>query len=178
MNDNNKKPKLTLGLKKKVQSENERPKLTLGLRKKPALVQRPQIDKKTTISKPKPEKPKFISDYATPKLLNPNSKPTIKIPKTQGRLEVSIKITELPNWVETIKRNWKRFCVNGDGQIVQIVVRPRVWDKMTQADKDYPEWVANITGKMGPRIKDGFVLLEPAIQVYEKIIKPKPELNK
>ena len=32
-------------------------------------------------------------------------------------------------------------------------------------------WVASITGKMGPRIKEGFELLEVGVQVYEK--KPK-----
>ncbi|RKZ79792.1 MAG: hypothetical protein DRR19_24530 [Candidatus Parabeggiatoa sp. nov. 1] len=94
---------------------------------------------------------------------------TIRMPNTQGRLEVSIKISELPNWVETTKRDWQRICINADGQIVQMNVRPRIWNKLIQANEEYPMWVASITGKMGPRIKGGFELLEVGVQVYEKI---------
>jgi len=180
--------KLTLGLRKKAQGnyqpqENfqsnmeKRTKLTLGLRKKPALVH-PQFAGEIPASLERRSKPatgsqttkraEFLSNYIEkPRVLAPRQS-TIKIPKTQGKLEVNIKISELPNWVETIKRGWHRFCINADGQIVQMVVRPRVWNKLLQANEEYPMWVANITGKMGPRIKDGFVLLEPAIQVYEK----------
>ena len=169
-----KRSKLTLGLRKKVQDnyqpqENfqsnmeKRTKLTLGLRKKPALVH-PQFAGEIPVSIERHSKPSigyqarkrtdFLSNYIEkPRVLAPRQS-TIKIPKTQGKLEVNIKISELPNWVETIKRGWHRFCINADGQIVQMVVRPRVWNKLLQANKEYPMWVANITGKMGPRIKD------------------------
>jgi len=182
------RPKLMLGLKKKSQSHEiqqndfqtrieKRPPLTAELRKKPALVH-PQFARETQTTFERhsrspfgyrtQKKPQFLSDYAEkPRILAPRQS-TIKIPKTQGKLEVNIKISELPNWVETLKRGWQRFCINADGQIVQMLVRPRVWNKLQTANEEYPLWVANITGKMGPRIKDGFVLLEPAIQVYEK----------
>jgi hypothetical protein len=181
------RPKLMLGLKKKSQSHQtyqndfqsrieKRPSLTSELRKKPALVH-PQFSRETqttmgggykSFGDRTEKKPRFISDSVEkPRILAPRQS-TIKIPKTQGKLEVNIKINELPNWVETVKRGWQRFCVNADGQIVQMLVRPRVWNKLQTANEEYPLWVANITGKMGPRIKDGFVLLEPAIQVYEK----------
>jgi hypothetical protein len=187
------RPKLMLGLRKKPKLHQthqndeknrieKRPPLTSDFRKKPALVH-PQFSREhqTTMdggySRPPSfgyrtqKKPRFISDSVEkPRILAPRQS-TIKIPKTQGKLEINIKISQLPNWVETVKRGWQRFCVNADGQIVQMLVRPRVWNKLQQANEEYPVWVANITGKMGPRIKDGFVLLEPAIQVYEK--KPK-----
>jgi len=191
-----KRSKLTLGLKKKAQDNHQpqenfqnntekRSKLTLGLRKKPALVH-PQFagetptsfergsNSKQSVGYQARKRPEFHPNYIEkPRVLAPRQS-TLKIPKTQGKLEVNIKISELPNWVETIKRGWQRFCINADGQIVQMVVRPRVWNKLLQANQEYQMWVANITGKMGPRIKDGFVLLEPAIQVYEKLTQ-KPE---
>jgi len=191
--------KFTLGLKKKAQGNHQpkenfqsnsenRAKLTLGLRKKPALVH-PQFagetpaliqrDSKPSVGYQARKRPEFIPNYIEkPRVLAPRQS-TIKIPKTPGKLEVNIKISELPNWVETIKRGWYRLCINADGQIVQMVVRPKVWNKLLQANEEYQMWVANITGKMGPRIKDGFVLLEPAIQVYEKItLKSEPEPEK
>ncbi|RKZ38877.1 MAG: fertility inhibition FinO-like protein [Gammaproteobacteria bacterium] len=90
------------------------------------------------------------------------------MPKTLGKLEVNIKINELPNWVESIKNSRQQFYINADGQIVRMKVRNKTWQKLLQANEKYPEWVASITGKMGHHIKNGFELLEPAIQVYEK----------
>ncbi len=177
MNDGN-RPKLTLGLKKKLHKpEDDKTKTTkklrLGSRKKAALFQ-PIVDTKQpfqeTIFKKKQEfKPQSVVDKQQAPLLSRPS--TIRIPKTVGKLEINIKITELPNWVETIKRGWQRFCINVDGQIIRIKVRPRVWNKLIEANEEYTEWVASITGKMGHNIHNGFELLEPQVQVYEKIYK-------
>ncbi|NJO17566.1 MAG: fertility inhibition FinO-like protein [Thioploca sp.] len=90
------------------------------------------------------------------------------MPKTKGKLEINIKINQLPTQSQTIKRGWQRFYINIEGQIVQMKVRPRTWNKLLKANEEYPAWVASITGKMGHRIKNGFELLEPSIQVYEK----------
>lgn len=149
---------LTLGLKKKTEVifpktvENQppiqainRPRATFGLRRRPSII-RTDADR-----------------------VRPHGKPTvIKIPKTKGKLEINIKINQLPTQSQTIKRGWQRFYVNVEGQIVQMKVRPRTWNKLLKANEEYPTWVASITGKMGHRIKNGFELLEPSIQVYEK----------
>lgn len=158
-----KRTKLTLGLRKKSQglrsqSESEgsaidkRSKLSLGLRKRQEIF-RPQSV----------EREKSQQAFTFKKTIA-----NTKVNNTPGKLEVNIKISELPNWVETIKRGWYQFCVNAEGQIVQMKVRPRTWNKLLKANDEYPMWVASITGKMGYRIKDGFELLEPSIQIYEK----------
>ena len=177
MNDGN-RPKLTLGLKKKLHKPEDdqakkTPKLRLGSRKKAALFQ-PIPDKQTqfqeTTLKKKPEfQPQSVADKQQAPLLSRPS--VIRIPKTIGKLELNIKITELPNWVETIKRGWQRFCINVDGQVIRIKVRPRGWNKLMEANEEYSEWVASITGKMGHNIHNGFELLEPQVQVYEKVSK-------
>jgi hypothetical protein len=46
-----------------------------------------------------------------------------------------------------------------------------MFKKLEEAQANYPMWVAAIAGKLGEATPDGFVLVEPAIQVFEK--KPK-----
>lgn len=89
----------------------------------------------------------------------------------QGKLEVNIKITELPKEVRTIKKGWQEFFISADDQKICVRVRPRIWKKLQEANEQFPQWIASITGKMGHRIQFGFALLEPAVQVYEKKIK-------
>lgn len=182
------KPKLTLGLKKKPQNNQsaqktqneqsqataEKPKLILGLRKKAALVQPlPKINDQ--VPEQKQLRGKFglkrRQEFRPQHIEKPQKSPSpqrtnIRMPKTVGRLEINIKITELPNWVEIARRGWRRICLNVEGRIVQMTIRPKVWNKLLNANEEYPNWVASITGTMGHRIKDGFELVEPAIQVY------------
>ena len=95
---------------------------------------------------------------------------------TTGKLEVTIKINELPNDVETNKDNCKIFQLDCDGRVVSVTVKPKIWKKLEDAAANYPQWVAAIGGKMGESTPDGFVLSEPNIQVFEKKPKePKPE---
>ena len=51
-------------------------------------------------------------------------KPT-KLPMTTGKLEVTIKINELPNDVQTNKDNWKIFQLDCDGRVVSVTVKPK-----------------------------------------------------
>ncbi len=90
----------------------------------------------------------------------------------QGKLEVTIKINELPE-AKLVENGWERFEIDCDGRVISITVKPKVWKKLTDADANYPQWVAAIAGKMGEPTSDGFVLLEPNIQVFER--KPKAE---
>lgn len=89
-----------------------------------------------------------------------------------GKLEVTIKINELPTEVTTDKNGWKRFHIDCGGRPVDIALRPRMWNKLEEAKANYPLWVAAIAGTMGPSVGEGFVLQEPALQVFER--KPRP----
>ena len=90
----------------------------------------------------------------------------------QGKLEMTIKITELPQ-SQTVENGWQRLEIDCDGRIITMVVKPKVFKKLTDAAANYPQWVGAIAGKMGEATENGFVLLEPNIQVFEK--KPKAE---
>ena len=90
---------------------------------------------------------------------------------TSGKLEITIKISEFPADVKTVENGWKSFEIDCDGRLVSVTVKPKVFKKLEQAQAEYPMWVAAIAGKMGQTSENGFVLVEPNIQVFEK--KPK-----
>jgi len=85
-----------------------------------------------------------------------------------GIMELCVKINELPGDSRTLKNGWEEFIIDADDQNVKIKVRPRTWKKLQQAAREYPSWVANIRGQMGERIKGGFELLRPSVQIFEK----------
>jgi hypothetical protein len=90
---------------------------------------------------------------------------------TPGKMELTIKINEMPADVRTVENGWKEFDLDCDGQLVRIKVKPKVFKKLEQAQENYPMWVAAIAGKMGEPIDGGFALDQPNIQTFER--KPK-----
>jgi hypothetical protein len=103
---------------------------------------------------------------------------TLESSMVPGKLELNIKINQLPEH-EVVKNGWIQFVVDcGDRAKVQVTVKPKVWKKLTEAQANYPLWVASITGTLGnPTTGNrGFILETPAIQVFERKPKePKPE---
>ncbi len=91
-----------------------------------------------------------------------------------GKLELTIKINELPQ-PQTLENSWQQFEIDCDGRIVTVVVKPKIWKKLTDAASNYPQWVGAIAGKLGQQTEQGFVLEEPNIQVFER--KPKAEVT-
>jgi hypothetical protein len=95
--------------------------------------------------------------------------------KIPGKLELTIKINEFPNNIKTVENGWKQFEIDCEGRIVSVTVKPKMFKKLEDAQANYPMWVAAIAGKMGKLTNNGFVLEQPAIQVFEKKPKePKP----
>jgi hypothetical protein len=89
----------------------------------------------------------------------------------QGKLEVTIKINELPAIASKDMNGWITFNLDCDGRIFTTTVKPKVFKKLEDAQANFPMWVAAIAGKFGNPTDKGFVLGEPNIQVFEK--KPK-----
>lgn len=91
-----------------------------------------------------------------------------------GRLELTIKINELPS-PETVENGWQQFDIDCDGVVFQVTVRPKIWRRLEEADKNYPMWVAAVTGKLGKKTENGYLLDQPSIQAFERKPKePKP----
>jgi len=90
-----------------------------------------------------------------------------------GKLELTIKINELPAIASTDKNGWITFYLDCDGRIFTATVKPKVFKKLQDAQTNFPMWVAAIAGKLGAVTENGFILDEPNIQIFEK--KPKEE---
>jgi hypothetical protein len=67
-----------------------------------------------------------------------------------------------------VANNWKQFDIDCDGVVVTLVIKPKVWKKLEEAQAAYPQWVAAIKGKLGQRTAKGFMLDEVGIQAFEK----------
>jgi hypothetical protein len=97
-----------------------------------------------------------------------------EVARTLGKLEITIKISELPE-VKTVENGWQQFELECDGKIVSVTLKPKVWKKLTDAQTNYPMWVASVTGKIGQATSNGFELVEANVQTFEKKPKePKP----
>jgi len=92
-----------------------------------------------------------------------------------GKMEIIIKINQFPDDVATVQNGWKEFRLECSDREVIITLKPKMFAKLEEAKAKYPEWVAAITGQMGPATPKGFILLEPNIQVFER--KPKVVLS-
>ncbi|MDM8569186.1 ProQ/FinO family protein [Thiotrichales bacterium HSG1] len=88
-----------------------------------------------------------------------------------GKMEVCVKISELPADSRTLRNGWEEFIIDTKGQLVKIAVRPRTWKKLQKALHEFPSWVAHIRGKMGKHVKGSFELLTPGMQIFEKKLK-------
>ena len=106
-------------------------------------------------------------------IIRQNSPQIQKIPMaTTGKLELIIKINELPK-ANAVKDGWQSFELDCDDRIVSVTVKPKMWKKLTEAQANFPMWVATIGGQMGKATANGFMLEQPNIQVFER--KPKAE---
>jgi len=86
-----------------------------------------------------------------------------------GRIEVTIKFTQLPHRIKTTKNGWKSFELDVGGKPIRITIRPKNWTKLEKLAGQYLYWIAAIKGRMGNKVKyGGFELLEPAVQVFER----------
>lgn len=87
-----------------------------------------------------------------------------------GKLEVTIKISELPE-PKTVENAWQEFQIDCDGRVITITVKPKIWKKLTDAQANWSAWVAAISGTIGQETENGFVLNNPNIQTFEKKVK-------
>lgn len=74
-----------------------------------------------------------------------------------AKLEITIKINELPQ-SNIVENGWQQFEIDCDRCIISITVKPKIYKKLTDAARNYPQWVAAIAGKLGQQTEHGFVL--------------------
>jgi len=117
-----------------------------------------EVTVQETDGSPKPQRPKIP--------ILPTDLPLTDENIVAGKLEVIIKLNTLPK--PLILPSGVRFGIEADGRQISTAVKAKVWKKLTDAAAQWPLWVATLVGKMGPATKDGFALLDPAVQVFER----------
>lgn len=95
-------------------------------------------------------------------------------PPVAARLEVNIKITQVPTNFRVTKHGWYEFMVQTEKCPVKISIRPKVWNKLLQAEENYPHWIASISGRIGKKIRfGGFELEDAVVQIFQRSINRK-----
>ncbi|MCK6509684.1 hypothetical protein L6R29_06945 [Myxococcota bacterium] len=101
---------------------------------------------------------------------SPPSAEEVRRIAVQGKMEINIKVNELPKAIDA-ENGHKRMFLLCDGAEVSVTLRPKLYNKFVKDTQAYPLWVANFRGTLGPRTERGFVLNNPGVTVFEK--KPK-----
>ena len=100
----------------------------------------------------------------------PNATPLPKESLVPGRLELTVKFSELPQPL-LVQDGLKIGVQTGEG-IVTAILPAKVWRTLEQAAQTYPQWVAALSGSLD-RFADGEIALKhPALQVFEKKARP------
>lgn len=90
-----------------------------------------------------------------------------------GRLELVVKFFELP--APLILQDGVKIEVETREGTVTTTLSLKSWRRLEQTTKDYPVWVAMLSGPLG-RMEAGEITLQnPVMQVFER--KPKPVIN-
>lgn len=100
----------------------------------------------------------------------PDDSPLPKENLVSGRLELTVKFSDLPKPM-TVQGGIKIGIETAEG-VVTAILSPKIWRKLEQAAKDYPMWVAALSGSLDRVIDKEIVLKQPAVQVFEKKSKP------
>ncbi len=102
--------------------------------------------------------------------LPPDATPLPEEHLVPGRLELTAKFSELPRPLPV--RGGAKIGVQTEEGTVTAILPPKVWRKLEQAAKDYPQWVAALSGLL-ERFADGEIALKhPALQIFERKARP------
>ena len=88
--------------------------------------------------------------------LPPNDTPLPKEPLVPGRLELTVKFSELPRPLH-VQDGLKIGIQTGEG-IVTAILPPKVWRPLEQAAQTYPQWVAALSGSLDRHTGEEIVL--------------------
>jgi len=131
---------------------------------------RPVRDEFKKLNKPKKKKKKKEPSQETHPSSVLTASATPEGDPTQAKMELTLKIKELPNAGTNASQHRHFTLLQGDKQ-VSVTVKPKVFKKLTDAAEKYPEWIAAISGEMGEITGNRITLEKPNIQVFER--KPK-----
>ncbi len=89
----------------------------------------------------------------------------------KARVELTFKFNAFPNDAKELPEGWMQLDLNCDGHRFLVPLRPKAWNRLVEAQKTWPQWIAVVTGKIGSVEQGAVIVAEPGLQVFEK--KPK-----
>lgn len=102
--------------------------------------------------------------------LSPNDTPLPKEYLVPGRLELTVKFSELPQPLSV--QDGMKIGIQTGESIVTTILPPKVWRRLEQTVKAYPQWIAVLSGALGQHTDGEIALKHPTVQVFEKKAKP------
>ena len=91
---------------------------------------------------------------------------------TAVKAQVMCKLNQVPKHRELPDKRFEFFLADGD-RIFTVKMKPKMFKKLT--DHGFPEWVASITGDLGPATETGFELENASLQIFQKKAKAEAE---
>lgn len=136
-------------------------------------VPKPELKKQTVAPKPTTQ---FASQSAPTASVPPSVKPLtpqeIRDMATPVKAQVMCKLNQVPKHRELPDKRIEFFLADGD-RVFTVKMKPKMFKKLTE--HGYAEWVASITGDLGPATETGFELENASLQVFEKKAKAETE---
>ncbi len=134
---------------------------------------KPEIKKQTVAPKPTAQ---FASQPAptpsAPLSIKPFTPQEIRNMATAVKAQVMCKLNQVPKHRELPDKRVEFFLADGD-RVFTVKMKPKMFKKLT--DHGFTEWVASITGDLGPATETGFELENASLQVFEKKAKAETE---
>jgi hypothetical protein len=124
---------------------------------------KPQKDPPQSVAKPQPSVPPSV------KPLTPQE---IRAMATPVKAQVTCKLNLVPKHRELPDKRVEFFLADSD-RVFTVKMKPKMFKKLTE--HGYSEWVASITGDLGPATETGFELENASLQIFEKKAKAETE---
>jgi hypothetical protein len=113
-----------------------------------------------------PAKPEPTAAQPSPPAL-PLTVEEIRAMATSAKIQVTCKLSEVPVCRELPDKRVEFFLQDSESdRIFTIRIKPKIFKKLTE--HGFTDWVAAITGEIGPVTETGFELVNAAVQVFEK----------
>ena len=91
----------------------------------------------------------------------------IRAMATAAKISLTCKLSEVPKHRELADKQIEFFLQDGESdRIFTVQMKPKMFKKLT--DHGFTDWVAAITGEIGPATQTGFELMNSAVQVFER----------
>ena len=112
-------------------------------------------------AQPKPE------PVVNPPVVLPLTTEDIRAMATSAKILLTCKLNEVPKNRELADKRIEFFLQDGESdRIFTVQMKPKLFKKLT--DHGFTDWIAAITGEIGPATETGFELVNASVQVFER----------